>query len=110
MGEDLASLPRRGIELELGYEIATGDAGDPGTLFTAIEPVLRVSRIENDFRAPRGFAAPSVMWDWTKIDVGVRVAILQNVDLFVEYAFHDIEASKQIGHDEFLMTLRWAFP
>ena len=42
--------------------------------------------------------------------LGVRVAILQNVDLFVEYAFHDIEASKQIGHDEFLMTLRWAFP
>ncbi|TDI46354.1 MAG: hypothetical protein E2P02_05320 [Acidobacteria bacterium] len=83
---------------------------DPGALFTAIEPVLRVSRIKNDFRAPPGFAAPSVVWDWTKIDVGVRIAILQNVDLFAEYAFHDIEASKQIGHDEFLMTLRWAFP
>ena len=108
--EEVASLPRSGVELELGYEIATGDAGDPRALFTAIEPVLRVSRIENDFRAPRGFVAPSVMWDWTKIDVGVRVAILQNVDFLVEYAFHDIEASKQIGHDELLMTLRWAFP
>jgi hypothetical protein len=42
--------------------------------------------------------------------VGARVTILQNVDVTVEYAYHDIEASQQIDHDEFLTTLRFRFP
>ena len=35
------------------------------------------------------------MWDWTKIDAGARVTILQNIDVTVEYSYHDIEASQQ---------------
>ena len=108
--EEQASLPRRGYELELGYSIVLGDRGDPGALFTVIEPVVRYSRLDNDFSAPPGYVAPSVAWDWTKIDLGARVTILQNVDLTVEYAYHDIAASRPIAHDEFLTTLRFRFP
>ena len=108
--EESASLPRTGFELEIGYSIVTGDRGDPGALFTVIEPVLRYSYLDNDFTAPPGFVVPSVTWDWTKIDVGVRLAIMQNIDLTMEYAVHGITASQQIDHNEFLTTLRWRFP
>jgi hypothetical protein len=108
--EEAASLPRTGIEIEAGYNLVLGDRGDPGALFTVIQPAVRYSRLDNGFLAPPGFVAPSVAWDWTKIDVGARVTILQNIDVTVEYAFHDIEASQQIDHDEFLTTLRFRFP
>jgi hypothetical protein len=108
--EEAASLPRTGLELEIGYGIDTGDRADPGALFTVVEPVFRYSRLDNDFTAPFGFVAPSVFWDWTKIDLGVRIRLIQGADLTIEYSLHDIEASKEIGHDEFLTTLRFRFP
>jgi hypothetical protein len=108
--EEAAGLPRTGFEVEAGYDVVLGDRADPGELFSAIQPVVRYSRLDNSFVAPRGFVAPSVMWDWTKVDFGVRVIILQNVDLTVEYAYHDIEAREPIDHDEFLTTLRFRFP
>jgi hypothetical protein len=108
--EEAASLPRTGFEAEVGYNVVLGDRGDPKALFTVVQPVVRYSRLDNEFVGPRDFVAPSVFWDWTKIDVGARVTILQNIDLTVEYAFHDIEASRPIHHDEFLTTLRFRFP
>ena len=108
--EEAASLPRQGVELELSFRFELGDTGDPNALFSVLEPVFRYARLDNDFRAPPGFVAPSLFWDWTKIDVGARVTIVSNVDLTFEYAFHDIDASKDIGHDEFLTTLRFRFP
>jgi hypothetical protein len=108
--EEAASLPRTGIELEIGYGFALGDRGDPRAILPLIQPVVRYSKLDNDFQAPPGFVAPSVTWDWTKLDVGVRLTLVPNVDLTVEYAFHDIVASQQIDHDEFLTTLRFRFP
>jgi hypothetical protein len=107
--EEAASLPRTGVSIELGYNFVLGDRGDPRALFTVIQPAVRYSKLDNDFFA-RGFPAPSVFWDWTKVDVGARVTILQNVDLTVEYSFHDIVAVQEIDHDEFLTTLRLRFP
>ena len=108
--EEAASLPRSGVELEIGYNVVTGDRGDPNALFTSFEPVLRYSKLDNDFTGPPQFVAPSVFWDWTKVDFGVRVGIRQGVDLFLEYAFHDIVARRDIAHDEFLATLSFRFP
>jgi hypothetical protein len=108
--EEAASLPRTGFEVEVGYDYVLGDRADPDALFTVVQPVARYSRLDNGFLAPPGFAAPSVAWDWTKVDFGVRVTVLRNIDLTVEYAYHDIEASRPIHHDEFLTTLRFRFP
>ena len=58
---------------------------------------------------PRGFVAPSFAWDWTKLDVGLRITIIRKLDLTLEYAFHDITASRDIKHDEALATLRMVF-
>ncbi len=107
--EKAAGLPRLGIELEAGYRIALGDLADPGDLFPAIQPAVRWSRLENDFTAPRGFVAPSFAWDWDKLDLGLRLTIVRKLDLTLEYSLHDIQASREIQHDEALATLRLAF-
>jgi hypothetical protein len=109
--EEAASLPRTGISLEVGYDLVLGDRGDPRALFTVVQPAIRYSKLDNDFFVT-GFAAPSVFWDWTKVDVGARVTILQNIDLTLEYAFHDliIPSGQEVNHDEFLTTLRFRFP
>jgi hypothetical protein len=109
--EEAASLPRKGVSLELGYNFVLGDRGDPRALFTVIQPAVRYSKLDDDFFAT-GFPAPSVFWDWTKVDLGARVTILQNIDLTIEYAFHDmvIPSGATVDHDEFLTTLRFRFP
>jgi len=107
--EEAASLGRLGIEVEAGYRLVLGDLADPGDLFPAIQPAVRWSRLENDFAAPKGFVAPSFAWDWDKLDLGLRVTILQRLDLTLEYSFQDIAASRPINHDEALATLRLTF-
>ncbi len=108
--EKSAGLPRTGLEVELGYSFVTGDPGDPKGLFTMFEPVFRYSRLDNDFSSPPMFVAPSLAWDWAKMDIGLRVEIMQNIDVTLEYAFNDITASQDIDHNEFLTTLRFRFP
>ena len=109
MHETLAGLPRTGVEVEAGWRIVLGDLADARDLFPAIQPVVRWSRLVDDFRAPRGFVAPSFAWDWDKFDAGVRVTILKRLDLTLEYAHHDIGAARTIHHDEALATLRLVY-
>jgi hypothetical protein len=104
--EDLASLPRDGIEFEVGYSILSGDPGDPNALFPLIQPAIRYSRLDNDFDAPAMFITPSLAWNWQKWDIGVRVFIIQHLDITMEYAIHSIDTSWEIKNNEFLTTLR----
>jgi hypothetical protein len=107
--EELAGLGRKGFEIELGYRIVLGDLGDPRGLLPAMEPAVRYSRLDNDFTAPKGFVAPSMAWDWQKWDLGLRVTLIQKLDLCLEYSIHVIGASRPIHHDEFLGTLRFRY-
>jgi hypothetical protein len=104
--EESAGLPRLAFEVEAGYRFVLGDPADPGDLFPVLQPAIRFSRLGNDFRAPAGFVAPSLAWDWDKLDLGLRVTIVKRLDLTLEYAIHDIAASRKIRHDEALATLR----
>ncbi len=78
-------------------------------MLTRLQPVVRYSRLDNDFTAPKGFVVPSAVWDWQKWDLGVRATIRQGVDLTLEYTVNDLGASRPIDHDEFLTTLRLRF-
>ena len=50
--------------------------------------------------------APSVAWDWTKLDLGVRVGILRNMELTLDYARNGAKARAGTIHpDEALVTL-----
>jgi hypothetical protein len=109
--QEMAGLPRTGYEVEIAYR-----AGLPlkystsgKQLFTFIQPCVRISVLNNDFGPVPLFVAPSTFWDWRKYDVGVRLGIIQGIDLTAEYAFHDIKSSKPVNEDEFLTTLRFRY-
>jgi len=109
--QEIAGLPRTGYEVELAWSfelpLVWGLAGRQ--LFPSIQPVLRYSALDPDFRSVRGFPAPSITWDWEKLDYGLRLGILSGVDLTVEYADNTftLGSGRKVGNDEFLTTLRW---
>ncbi|HKH47934.1 MAG TPA: hypothetical protein VKM72_25025 [Thermoanaerobaculia bacterium] len=110
--QEIAGLPRTGLEAEVAWRfdlplwIAVGDR----QLFPWIAPAVRWSRLDNDFRNPRGGTpAPSLTWDWDKIDAGVRLGIFQGIDLTLEYADNKfiLGNGAERENNEFLATLRW---
>lgn len=104
----VAGLHRQGYELETGYRIpfAFGRQIRGESLFQSIQPAVRVSGLQNRFRGPKTFVAPSVWWNWTKIDYGVRVGFAHNIDLTIEHAKHNVVAPKRLNLGETLVTLR----
>lgn len=96
-----AGLGRRGYELELSYAVP---------LRRPIVPVIRFSRLQHDFEGNPAYPAPSVWWDWRKVDLGVNVLVTDDVHLIFEYSYNSFEVDDAPrGHNnEALMTLRWS--
>lgn len=109
--QEIAGLPRTGLEGELAWRIelpllwAVGER----QLFPYVAPAVRYSKLENDFRNPPITPAPSLNWDWEKLDYGVRLGIFSGVDVTVEYADHDfiLGSGAHRDNNELLSTLRW---
>jgi hypothetical protein len=100
--QSFAGLHRQGEELEAGYQISLGNRWVP-----TIQPTVRWSGLQNFFKGdPTLFPAPSIWWNWAKIDYGLRIALPSNVDLTVEHAKHIIASPRKIHPDETLVTLR----
>jgi hypothetical protein len=111
--QDLAGLERRGFELELAYRIPTNGllvSGD-SPMINWIQPAVRYSSLDHQFAGPSDFVAPSFFWDWTKLDVGVRVGIVAKVDLTVEYERSQmtLASGRKVTLSEVLATARFAF-
>ena len=90
--QDIAKLVRRGFDAELSALIRL-----PGLFLVGetpvgnwIRPVVRVSLIDNRFDAPITYPVLSVDWDWRKYDFGLRMGLLRDVDLTVEFSRHDM--------------------
>lgn len=97
--QEVAGLDRDGFEIELSYVF-----NSPIT----ITPVIRYSELNNDFVAHPFFPAPSLQWDWRKVDYGINVDLSDNVRLIVEYADNEVlRAGRWESQNEFLLTLRW---
>lgn len=109
--QDLAGLDRTGLEGEAAWRIdlplrfAVGGR----QLFPWIAPAVRFSELDPDFAPPPITPSPSFAWDWEKIDVGIRLAILEGIDLTVEYAANTLTlvSGAERDNDELLTTLRW---
>lgn len=106
--QNIAGLHRQGEELEAGYNFALGKGPSVRgeALFQGIQPVARLSALQNDFKGPPTFPAPSIWWNWVKIDYGVRIAFAKGVDLTIEHAKHNIVAPRKLNLSETLATLR----
>lgn len=114
--QELAGLPRTGYEGELAwsFELPLRWALGGSQLFPFVQPAVRYSKIDNDFVNRGGgvgnaFPAPSVQWDWEKLDIGVRLGIIDGIDLTLEYAANRMQTRLgEIDNDELLTTLRWS--
>lgn len=106
--QSVAGLHRQGEELEAGYRFGTSFGPSVGgeSLLQSFQPVVRLSGLQNRFKGPKTFVAPSVWWNWVKFDYGVRIGFARNVDLTVERAKHNIAAPKKLDLSETLATLR----
>jgi hypothetical protein len=110
--QEIAELPRSGFEVEGSYLIALNGlwAYKDAPVGNWIQAVVRFSRIANDFETPREFPGPSVGWDWKKYDFGLRFGVVRDVDLTVEYAYHDARGrTRKFRPNELLATLRAGF-
>lgn len=110
--QEIAKLPRRGMEVEAAYRIPLDGLFLVGETPVGnwVQPVVRYSNIDNRFMAPHKYPAPSVGWDWKKLDVGARVGVTSHVDVTAEYSFHSAQVyTKRIHPNETLVTMRVGF-
>jgi len=108
--QEVASLPRSGFEVEAAYsfELPLIWAFRGRQLFSAIQPAVRFSRLDNDFANPPVTPFVSQAWNWEKLDLGVRIAIFPGMDLTAEFANNRvITAGGALSNDEWLVTFRW---
>ena len=99
--QEIAGLGRRGLEIEAGWQFNL-----PGGVIPFVQPAVRYSSLDSDFRGPSTFPAPSFWWDWEKYDAGVRFGVTQMADVTVEYSHHDVVAPRELDLDEILVTMR----
>lgn len=120
--QDIAGLGRDGWEAEVSwaFDLPYFAAVAGRQLFPYIAPAVRYSELDPDFNAAgmpgsvdgetRIFfhPAPSLFWDWEKIDVGVRLGILKGLDVTVEWNDNTfVRAGRDESADEVLTTVRW---
>jgi len=100
--QNLAGMHRSGAEGEFGYkfDVAAGP-------LVSIQPAVRLSELHYGFKGSALlYPAPSIWWNWTKIDAGLRIGFAKNIDLTIERARNNIGAPKKIHPDEKLATVR----
>jgi len=110
--QEIAGMPRTGYEAEASwrFELPLVWAVGGRQLFPSIQPAVRFSRLEPEFDGGSpAFPAPSVRWEWEKLDYGLRLGIVQGVDLTIEYADNTMTLAngRDVSNDELLTTLRW---
>ena len=111
--QEIAGMDRTGYEGEVAWRfdlpLAWAVAGRQ--LFPSIQPAVRYSlpRSPNSPGRRRSIRRPSVRWEWTKLDYGLRLGIIQGVDLTIEFADNEMTLANgaKISNDELLSTLRW---
>lgn len=118
--QDLAGMSRDGWEAELAWDFLLPHAGEAfgRQLFPYIAPAIRYSELDPRFplgpspipgQANPGFPAASARWHWEKLDIGLRLGLIEGqLDLTVEWNLNDfIVAGNERSGDEFLATVRW---
>lgn len=100
--QSIAGNERQGWEVEAGYRIPF--VAGP---VESIQPAVRASSLRNDFGPVPGFPAPSIWWNWDKLDGGVRVGLKRGLDVTLEYTQHRVESRFPLELREALVTVRW---
>ncbi|MEM8961833.1 MAG: hypothetical protein AAGD38_10155 [Acidobacteriota bacterium] len=107
---ELAGLDRFAWEVEASYafDLPLVWAVGGQQLFSWIAPAARYSKLEPDYGFPQFTPSPSFAWEWEKIDLGLRLGVLDGVDFTAEYALDRfLRAGIWEERNEYLTTLRW---
>ncbi len=73
-----------------------------------VQPAVRYSELDPDFVGDPRYPAPSVWWDWQKLDLGLRLGLVEGLDLTVEWNLAEfVRGGREERTDEFLATVRW---
>lgn len=108
--QELAGLERTGWELEAAwrFDLPLFWAAGGRQLLASLQPALRYSELDPEFVGGGPFPGPSVRWPWTKLDYGVRIALVGASDLTIERAEHEMTLAngRKLAYDELLATLR----
>ncbi len=110
--QEIAGMDRTGYEGELAwrFDLPLAWAAGGRQLFPYLQPVVRYSFLKPEFAggSPR-FPAPSVRWEWAKLDYGLRLGLIEGVDLTIEFADNEMTLAngRKISNDELLSTLRF---
>lgn len=100
--QEIAGLYREGWEGELGWHFRGFGP------IAYIQPAARLSGLTNRFKGNGAvYPSPSIWWNWTKVDAGVRVGLPRNLDLTVEATRHNVGFPAKLHLRETLVTLRW---
>ncbi len=101
--QSIAGNERHGWEVEAGYRFPLSFGP-----IESIQPSLRASALRNDFGPVPGFPAPSIWWNWDKVDGGVRIGLKRGLDVTAEYTQHHVEKlGAPLNLREALVTVRW---
>lgn len=111
--QQLAGLPCTGWEAEVAWSFDLPYLGDFAgrQLLPFIQPAIRYSKLDPGFvidleRVP--YPAPSVQWEWEKIDLGLRVGLLDGLDVTAEWNLNEfVRGGREESADEFMLTVRW---
>ncbi len=112
VAQKIAGMDRTGYEGEVAwrFDLPLAWAAGGRQLFPYVQPVVRYSFLKPEFAggSPR-FPSPSVRWEWTKLDYGLRLGIIEGVDLTLELADNQMTLAngRQVSNDELLGTLRF---
>jgi hypothetical protein len=102
--QDAAGLYRQGEEAEVGWKFDVLK-----WQLVSVMPVVRWSGLQNFFvGVGTKYPAPSVWWNWTKTDYGVRLGFAHDIDLTIEQTRSNIAhpGGQKIRREETLATVR----
>lgn len=110
--QDVAGMTRKGYEAEAAYtfELPYLGAAWGRTVLPFVAPAVRYSKLKPEFGGGSSmFPAPSVLWEWEKVDFGLRLGVIEDlIDLTLEYSRNEfIRLGEPERADEFLTTVRW---
>ncbi len=109
--QELGGLPRTGFDVEAAwsFDLPLVWAVGGRQVLPFVAPAVRFSRLDPDFRAHPLSPSPSFSWEWDKLDYGVRLGLVEDVDLTAEFADNTftLASGREVSNDELLVTLRW---
>ena len=112
VAQELAGMDRTGYEGEVAwrFDLPLAWAAGGRQLFPHVQPLVRYSFLEPKFAggSPQ-YPSQSVRWEWSKLDYGVRMGIVEGVDLTLEFADNEMTLANgnKVSNDELLTTLRF---